>query len=150
MKTQRVIITVCAALVLVIIAIIFFSPSWQPGSDKTLRCDPPPVSVYGLLNDDGNSSHNFQIRVNTSSNQTIGVEAYILAPGEYRESKILTTTKNVSRYYLVFTIDRNFTFQREVNASTYVVQSFDYNPEKNGITSGVLFHSDYSCKMNSI
>ena len=147
MNTQRAIIVGGTALAIVITVLIFFSPFWKSDSRETVTCDPPsPVSVYGLLNDDRNFSHSFQIRISTSPNLTIGVESYNLAPGQYIESKIQTSTKNTIRYYLTFTVDQNSTYQREVNASTYVVQSFDYNPEKRGIIPGVLFHSDYGCK----
>jgi hypothetical protein len=146
MNTQRAIIVGGTALAIVIIVLIFFSPVWKFDSRETFTCDPPsPVSVYGLLNDDRNFSHSFQIRINTSSNLTIGVESYNLAPGQYIESKVQTSTKNTTHYYLTFTVDQNSTYQREVNASTYVVQSFDYNSEKRGIIPGVLFHSDYGC-----
>jgi len=143
---------------IVIIAFIFFFPCSKtavgeisvsgPQSPVTVTCDPPsPVPVYGLLNDDRNLSHHFHITVNDSTNLTIGEESFALDPGEYIESEVKTSNKKSTPIYLTFIVDGNSSFYWKVNASTSIIQSFDYNPQRKEIVTAVLFHSDYGCNI---
>ena len=108
-------------------------------------CISPLQPVFGLLNYDYNMSHRFDVIIINSSDMTVRKESFLLYPGQYLESGFKISDKDGIRYDLTFTVDRNSTYLRSVNASIFSVHSFNYNPGNEGIVPGSLFHNGFAC-----
>jgi len=156
MKLQRIILITGIVLAISIAGLLVVFPmekspavNASPVKESTNAshsCDSSsPKPVFSLLNYDRNLSHRIHITLSNSSNMIVGEESYLLSPGEYLESKIKTFDKNATHYDLTFTVDGNSTYHGSVNASTLVVQSFDYHNGNKGIIPGILFHDGYAC-----